>query len=405
MTTLIQKFEQPYTGAVNRPINKKLEEWISVLDFGADPTGATDSTAAIQAAFDNSPQNAVIYFPNGTYHISSTITINSNNISSIIGESQFQTVILAVGFSTDVAMFSFAGTEVNPLQNIQIKNINLWSDNGQARGLTMTWVSLSTLENIYLYKLYNGIFCDYSFANSFKNVITYIINGQTVILNQQCNDIHFDRCGFTGVYGVHLQGGGANLKFTACDFEGTSGTNAAALYFAPVTGSTFVGITLDTCYFENTNGVAINFHGDDANSISAVVIKGCYINGSQANSNIAIGLENIRGFDISNNYFVNWNTCAIFRNATEFYGNVANNILVSVPALTQDSNGLAPNVNIINNTYGRQQLTRPSAPTTGTFSVGDIAWNSTPTAGGYVGWVCVTAGTPGTWKTFGAISA
>lgn len=45
------------------------------------------------------------------------------------------------------------------------------------------------------------------------------------------------------------------------------------------------------------------------------------------------------------------------------------------------------------------------APTTGTWAVGDTVYSSTPTAGGYVGWVCVTAGTPGTWKTFGAISA
>lgn len=46
-----------------------------------------------------------------------------------------------------------------------------------------------------------------------------------------------------------------------------------------------------------------------------------------------------------------------------------------------------------------------AAPTTGTYNVGDIVYNSAPTAGGTIGWVCVTAGTPGTWKTFGAIAA
>jgi hypothetical protein len=44
-----------------------------------------------------------------------------------------------------------------------------------------------------------------------------------------------------------------------------------------------------------------------------------------------------------------------------------------------------------------------SIPTTGTWNVGDIVYNYTPTAGGNIGWVCVTAGTPGTWKTFGTI--
>ena len=46
-----------------------------------------------------------------------------------------------------------------------------------------------------------------------------------------------------------------------------------------------------------------------------------------------------------------------------------------------------------------------AAPVAGTYKVGDIVYNTAPSAGGYIGWVCVTAGTPGTWKTFGAISA
>jgi hypothetical protein len=46
-----------------------------------------------------------------------------------------------------------------------------------------------------------------------------------------------------------------------------------------------------------------------------------------------------------------------------------------------------------------------AAPTSGTYVVGDIVYNNAPVAGGTIGFVCVTAGTPGTWKTFGAISA
>lgn len=46
-----------------------------------------------------------------------------------------------------------------------------------------------------------------------------------------------------------------------------------------------------------------------------------------------------------------------------------------------------------------------TAPTMGQWARGDITWNSAPAALGYVGWVCVTAGTPGTWKGFGIIQA
>lgn len=47
--------------------------------------------------------------------------------------------------------------------------------------------------------------------------------------------------------------------------------------------------------------------------------------------------------------------------------------------------------------------TGTAAPTTGTWARGDKVINSTPSAGGFAGWVCVTAGTPGTWKGYGAI--
>lgn len=46
-----------------------------------------------------------------------------------------------------------------------------------------------------------------------------------------------------------------------------------------------------------------------------------------------------------------------------------------------------------------------AAPTSGTWRVGDIVYNSAPSASGTIGWVCVTAGAPGTWKTFGTIAS
>jgi hypothetical protein len=44
-------------------------------------------------------------------------------------------------------------------------------------------------------------------------------------------------------------------------------------------------------------------------------------------------------------------------------------------------------------------------PAAGTWSAGDICWNTTPSSGGTPGWVCVTAGTPGTWKAMANLAA
>lgn len=54
-----------------------------------------------------------------------------------------------------------------------------------------------------------------------------------------------------------------------------------------------------------------------------------------------------------------------------------------------------------NNVVGRGS----AAPTAGAWDRGDVIEARSPAASGFIGWVCVAAGTPGTWKTFGAISA
>ena len=48
--------------------------------------------------------------------------------------------------------------------------------------------------------------------------------------------------------------------------------------------------------------------------------------------------------------------------------------------------------------------TQSAAPTSGTWKRGTIIWNSAPSAGGSVGWICTASGTPGTWKTWGSIA-
>jgi len=54
---------------------------------------------------------------------------------------------------------------------------------------------------------------------------------------------------------------------------------------------------------------------------------------------------------------------------------------------------------------GAREFYGSAAPTSGYYVRGDKVYDDTPSASGTMGWVCVTAGSPGTWKTFGAISA
>ena len=64
----------------------------NVLDYGADPTGNTDSTSAIQTAINAAGvTRGMVYFPTGTYQCSSTITMSpyvtlkgSNSAASVV---------------------------------------------------------------------------------------------------------------------------------------------------------------------------------------------------------------------------------------------------------------------------------------------------------------------------------
>jgi hypothetical protein len=61
------------------------ENYRNVVTWGADPSGATDSTAQIQAAADALPAaGGVLFFPPGSYTVSSTITL-PNKSAKIMG--------------------------------------------------------------------------------------------------------------------------------------------------------------------------------------------------------------------------------------------------------------------------------------------------------------------------------
>jgi len=81
--------------------------------------------------------------------------------------------------------------------------------------------------------------------------------------------------------------------------------------------------------------------------------------------------------------------------------------LIPSSGFTQDLNILSANAF---SEYGSQSFGVPIQtsgtviPVNGYYPKNSIRWNSDPVSAGYIGWVCTTAGTPGTWKTFGLIS-
>lgn len=84
---MIEDFTNIGVNAVGRNLQNKVRDIISVLDYGADPTGATDSTTAIANALADCLDVGVVgggvelYFPKGTYVC--TIVLDGQNQNDI----------------------------------------------------------------------------------------------------------------------------------------------------------------------------------------------------------------------------------------------------------------------------------------------------------------------------------
>jgi hypothetical protein len=83
-------YNQGGTGAVTRTVQNKLQEFISVKDFGATGNGTTDDTASITNAFAAAGGKRVL-FPSGTYLIGSAYSAANGSRSYMEAGSSFVT--------------------------------------------------------------------------------------------------------------------------------------------------------------------------------------------------------------------------------------------------------------------------------------------------------------------------
>ena len=142
------------TASIPRSLQTKLDEYVSVTDFGAVGDGSTDCVAAFQTAFTqlfrntNSNYKKVLTVPNGEYLFSSDLTIPSDVI--LQGETQLG-AILNIG-ANNIRFITSAGLELvdfdstNRPKNINLSNLTILRTSGQ---LTLSGVANSIIENVY----------------------------------------------------------------------------------------------------------------------------------------------------------------------------------------------------------------------------------------------------------------
>jgi len=128
-------YQEGQSNSVVRTVAQKLQESVSVLDFGADPTGTVDSATAIQSAINS---NKSVYFPSGTYLCSAQIT-KTTGFFHIYGDGANITEIQFTSSVAGNAGFNF--TQQNDLNYAKVTGLTLSTSTGYVSGKTALYIN------------------------------------------------------------------------------------------------------------------------------------------------------------------------------------------------------------------------------------------------------------------------
>jgi len=352
-------YNQGGTGAQTRTVEGKLQDVVSVKDFGAIGDGVTDDTAAIQAAINaalNASTNSAIEIPAGIYVISNTLTMNTGRVPSIYGAgSNAVTIICAAGsFSSAQAIFSILRTSGTRSANNVFKGFTLRDASGVAHGFEMSWVTESLFEDVGLYNLKLGMnLTDTIFSCHFDSVRTASMPSGSIGIQfaDECNHLLFSNCIFSGgAKGAVFTESANAVKFNNCDFEGGTSYH---IEVSPATGFKVRSLTINNCYFEDGATFSIAITPTDTDGVEGFDITNNYFIVQPATTAAPITLRNCTGGTISANTANRYTGYFYSRDGTSTFTEVSNNNYdMSDLNSAGQSDGAAARMLTVNNSTG-----------------------------------------------------
>jgi hypothetical protein len=436
-------FIQAGTGAVKMSAQDMLRETVTPKQFGAAWDGVTNDAAAIQAAYDYlaGSGGGKLTIPRGTGYIGTTSLIFNKSNVAVVGKGK-SSIIKASAEMTSPAIYWGDGSTTPRPGNVRLSDFQV--DGGGSTAITAhgvyVWASLTPVTNLFVQNCGGyGLYFFQSWTMWVKhNQCSH--NGEGgVYIGQECNNFTFDdnECNWNLGHGIVVNGGhGIRMRGNGTEENFKYGT-----YFLGNAASAIRAVVYKGNYHENNGknpatpdeiyvdraGSEISDLLIDRNVLTAVLtnrniriasVNSCRIsNNSRYNvgivpSYIGTTLENESGVDTSG--MDNGSHAACVDNSpttgTTFWGRLGSLTVASQEGTTRGTlfrvtgRYSASHYPVV--AYGDvDHYFGTTAMTSGTHKVGDIVWNVAPSAGSYIGWVCTNAGTPGTWKGFGAIQA
>jgi hypothetical protein len=236
----------------------------NVLDFGADPTGATDSSAAFQAA---GATGKTIFVPKGTYQAS----FGLRNSQIIFGEgARNQSKIIPPAGATYVIAVAANSFETTSKQHCQIRDLSVENPNNVSGcvGVFFSAVDVTEIndshriDNVYINGFQIGVYVTgRMILHTHTNVeVDSCVTGMRIDgdpSNYAINLNTFVMCRWVSCddEGVRITGYNIANKFISCNVEGnnTSGTvGTAGMYVEDAEG-----LFLDNPSFELNGGAVV----------------------------------------------------------------------------------------------------------------------------------------------------
>ena len=232
----------PVTTSQQRTLGDRLDEYVSVRDFGAKGDDSTADVTAIQNAIneiyidtdkDDTRARRVLFFPAGTYKINTALKIPP--YAHLVGEGPDKTIIKNSGNNAVMVMQDDEG--------------NVGSNIGNASATTPTQVQVSNMTlrtsvaygGVSLDRVTNAYFNNVKFQGSYASGGSDSVNAKGVTVDQSTatfstSNVVFNQCQFTKFARlVDISYNATNIKFHACDF---STAYYGALIGAEMDGST-----------------------------------------------------------------------------------------------------------------------------------------------------------------------
>jgi len=458
-------YDPPFTGGVATTVEDKLAQTVSVKDFGAVGDGITDDYAAFQDAINSVPvSGGVVFIPSTTTNLwKISQTLNVRKKVHIIGQVAYgsgtekgtQLVFPAdvTGFVFNAYNTSFYTTvAADPLfpgaSGSILENVMLLGGLGSVLGNGVVLRTNMECRNVYVRNFKDHgfrIYADIGGGGDIEGDANgWVLNNCTALLN--------------GGHGLYVDGADANVG-VATKFKGQA-NGGYGIYDNSLIGNTYIGAdtvsnTTGSVYCvrssnysafvgtwedgggESTFGPFVTSVGGNGGNPSTAT-TGFHLQGglaqrapfkyqnNQGTVNIASALGKndatmsaltfgtanesaqldawkLKADSTNNLWFLQ------YANSTSFQPWAVPNSASAIYTNKGFTGPIFQNGYAVKNSgtaYGSALVRRlgTAAPTTGTYQQGDIFYNSAPTSGGYIGWVCTVGGTPGTWKTFGLIS-